>query len=166
MGNPISEHCVTILNQVLFEKDLQILDEQLKDLIEENHSLGRPKEGFLLGGAFHTQTAPKLLRGIEKKLIHPSLLPKGREYINACNRLQTERQRLNQGLTLLLQSCRTMQDVRDALPDTVVSLLPEVSKLSRFRGEAWAFQDRPLQLHQHKEIQALLDFYVANRILY
>ncbi len=156
---------VGLLSTLLFEKDQRRLTESLQSLIEQNYALGNPREGFLLSGAFHSLLTPRQLFAAPKKILHTKLIHEGREYIEDVKRCAAERSRLEQGLSLLLQPCYSDQDIRDALPDTVVFLCPELSRYPRTREEGWTFENRPLQLHQHQEIKTLLEFYVANRIL-
>lgn len=77
-----------------------------------------------------------------------------------------EKTRLYNGLAVLVLRCSTLQDLRDALPDSVVSLFPELASLSRFREPGWPFEDKPLQAHDYRATEELLGFYVTNRLLY
>jgi hypothetical protein len=150
----------------LFQRDKRRLNMHLEELIEANHQAGGPPHGFLFGGQFHTNLPLHQQRQAEKKLLAPALHVSGRAYMKDISQTNAEKGRLTQGLSILLAPCQGLQDIRDALPDVVVSLFPELSSLSRMREEGWPFRDKPLQMHAFKQTAEILGFYVANRLLY
>ena len=151
----------------LFEKDIRRLEQWATRLIEENHRLGGPVYGFLYKGEFVT-TLPKNQRPkADKKSLHPDLRAEADDFFAERKQMENERQRLTQGLQQFLRDCRTNQDVRDALPDTASMVLPgEIANLKRTRPTAYAYQNKPLHLHNFELISGILDFYAANQLIY
>lgn len=151
----------------LFEKDVTRLHDVKTNLIEENFSLGNPKDGFLFSGQFWSNLPHKQRKNAEKKLLHFDLHPAGREFVDELERTKQEQERLYHGLHLVVRDCQNAQDLRDALPDVVAHTLPdEARSLSRTRDPAWTLQGKPLQLSQYQKTEELLGFYIANGILY
>lgn len=110
---------------------------------------------------------PKNLQPLlQKKVLHPDLYASGMEYVQDEKQTAQEFQQLWWRLSLLLKDSKSIQDIRDALPDTIVALFPELSALPRQRKEAWSFEDKPLQMVSYPKLAELLDFYVANRLIY
>lgn len=105
-------------------------------------------------------------RQAEKKLLDPSLHPAGRVYMKDLKQTDQEKLRLTQGVSVLLAPCQGLQDVRDALPESVVGLFPQLGSMSRMRDPGWPFKDKPLQMHAFEKTAEILGFYVANRLLY
>jgi hypothetical protein len=138
----------------------------LTELIEANHDAGGPSHGFLFGGQFHTFLEHRDRPTAEKKLLAIALHARGRDYLKDVAMTAKEKTRLTQGVSQLLQSCRSLQDIRDALPDVVVALFSELTQLTRTRPEAWPFEGKPFQMHSYKQTADLLSFYVSNRLLY
>lgn len=151
---------------VLLKKDHDRLDHILKGFIEENYSLGGIKEGFLLEGKFHTLLPPKQQFAVEKRMLHPRLHAEVREYLAECRLILTEAKTIQQGLSLLVKPCKSPQDLRDALPEDIVDLIPDLRRLTRQRPEAWCLEGSEFQKHQYSAVKDKLMFYITNQMLY
>lgn len=150
----------------LRERDDRQLTLELQELIEANHALGRPKHGFLYGGAFRSMLPSRAQAGAEKKQIHPSLIPAAKDYVDRSAQINKDMVRITNGLSLVMRPCKDWQDVRDAVPDALKQVIPEMAHLSRLKEEAWALRDQPLLKHQYELTAELLLFYFTNRLLY
>ena len=150
----------------LFAKDSQVLRRDLEELIDANHQAGNPKEGFLLNGEFHTLMNSKSIPLENKRQIHVSLYGQTMAYIRQRDTCNKEKSRMTFGLVVLLTDCKTWQDIRDALPEILVKMVPGLTELKRTRQEAWTLEFKPLQQHQYQEIRDLIDFYFTNKLLY
>lgn len=151
---------------ILFYKDTIRLEAQLNALIEENHALGEPRHGFLFEGKFWTNLPKNQRKLAEKRLLHSSLHGSAQQYFKELHQVEAEKHRLTQGLHLLLRDCHTMQDVRDALPDLALIIVPEFARFKRQREEAWPLQSKPMHFQTHKMISDIFGFYATNQILY
>lgn len=149
----------------LFEKDYDRLNERIGSLIEENFRLRGSQHGYLYFGEFWTLLPIAQRKGVEKRILHPSLQPQGKEIYDERKLIQGEQQRLTQGLSMLLRDCHNEQDVRDALPDTATLLLPNLASLPRTRPDGWPYGGKALHQHTHELIVGIFDFYAANQIL-
>jgi hypothetical protein len=150
----------------LFYKDKVRLETQLTALIDENHAMGEPRHGFLFEGQFWTNLPKNQRKLAEKRLLHASLHDSAQRYFTELHQVEAEKERLTQGLHLLLRDCHTMQDVRDALPDLALMIVPEFARFKRQREEAWPLQNKPLHFQTSKMISDIFGFYATNQILY
>jgi len=150
----------------LLKKDHARLDRILEGFLEQNHTLGGIKEGFLLEGKFHTLLPPRQQFAIEKRMLHPRLHGEVREYIAERRLIEVEGKTIQQGLSLLVKPCKTTQDLRDALPEDIVDLVPQFKSLSRQRPEAWCLEGSEFQKHQYSAVKDKLMFYITNQMLY
>jgi hypothetical protein len=147
--------------------DVDRVNETLNGLIEENFKLGNPMEGFLFRGKFWTTLPKKEQNKAPKRMLHPDLHESAIAVINEFRAIEREAQILLQGLRTLFADCQSSQDIRDALPDSVVLAIPEFFEgLSRTRPEGWPYLNKPLQMEQYKYLTEKLSFYVVNRMLY
>jgi hypothetical protein len=135
------------------------------DLIERNHALGNPANGFLLGGAYHTDLVGSQAKSAPKHQIHNTLKSEGMAYLASRTEIQNDAQRITQALSLLLGSCKSYQDVRDALPDMLRDTLTDTASLDRFKEPYWTLQNSALQLHQYHIAEPLMLQYYTHRIL-
>lgn len=150
----------------LMAKDKVRTDRILENFILENHKLGGPKEGFLLEGRFLTLLPSRDQLAAEKRMLHPHLHGEVREYLNELKLIENEASTIKHGLSLLLKPCKTWQDFRDALPEDIVDLVPEIKRLSRQRPEAWCLDEGSFQKHQYSMVKEKMMFYITNQMLY
>lgn len=59
--------------------------------------------------------------------------------------------------------CTSLQDVRDVLPDMVVSFIPELNQFPRTREEMWTVKDDQRLMRQYKEVRERIELYVKLR---
>lgn len=150
----------------LLAKDHSKLRNMLEELIERNYALGGPKEGFLMEGQFLTALPPKQQFLAQKSMPHPSLHSEVREYLAECRILDSEAKVIQQGLSLLTSHCKTSQDLRDALPEDIVELSPNLRNMTRYRPEAWCLEGKEFHMHQYTLAKEKMMFYITNQMLY
>lgn len=134
-------------------------------LIGMNADLGNPPYGFVLGSAFITNLPRNMYKNVTKKPVHDSLLVPALNFLERRKQLDKDQRMLSQGLLSLLKPCKTLQDVRDALPNTLKQYLPEIQSLPRTREEAWTMQSCPMLKRQWNKTEDLITLYLASRML-
>jgi hypothetical protein len=60
----------------------------------------------------------------------------------------------------LISPCTSLQDVRDALPDFVAELVPELSVLPRTQPEAFTLSE-PRVVRQYQKLREKMEFYAT-----
>ncbi len=157
---------IRFLTDKLAAKDYTRLNGVLQNLIEENQALGGPNVGFLFHGEFHSNLPIRQRAAAPKQHIHASLMPAASQYVLEKRQLATDLKRIGHGLSIVLMPCKTTQDVRDALPDLVKDMVPDLKDLSRTRPEAFTIAGETFKMVDYKVTEDLIAFYVANQILY
>lgn len=159
-------HVVNMVNS-LFDGENKRLVEQMTDIIEENHKLGNPKDGFLFHGEFCTTLPRKQQAQADKKLLHSELHDQARSFFVEKSTVQKEMQRVHQGLTVILVDCHDDQDIRDMLPDLAIPMLPSsIAALPRTREPGYAVKSHPIKYSDFQHVCDLIGFYVANKLFY
>jgi hypothetical protein len=159
-------HLIEYIITTLLKKDYTRLDLILEGFLEQNYMLGGIKEGFLLEGKFHTLLPSKQQFVIEKRMLHPRLHGEVREYLAERRLIEVEAKTIQQGLSLLVKPCKSTQDLRDALPEDIVDLVPQFRSMTRQRPEAWCLEGSEFQKHQYGTVKEKLMFYITNQMLY
>lgn len=148
------------------EADALMFNREIETIIQQNAELSNNREGFLFGGHFYSLLSIKEQRTAKKLPLHPSLHELGEALAKSIDEFQRDKTKLRQSLSVVLRGCSNQQDVRDALPNAVRMILPELGSLQRTRPVAWTLQDKPMLLSQFEKTEQLLQYYLSSRILY
>lgn len=79
--------------------------------------------------------------------------------------LQMNHQKIRQGIGMLLRPCKTRQDIRDVLPDTLVNLT-DLKQLTRTREEAYSIAGSGMLKQQYDKTMELVFMYLGTKLLY
>jgi len=161
-----------MVNDIVAAMVAEIMKDEVTKLHNEMHSLcemqaavvGPRETVFLLKGEIISVFEQDVKRN-QVKPLHDSLMDMGVTYMRNRDKTNIDIKRITQGLTLLLRDCKTMQGVRDAIPNFLVSMTPGAGKYKRTREEAWTLRDRPMQLVQYEITVDLISKYLANRFI-
>ena len=153
----------------LFEPDARRLKTLIGRLVQQNNeATGIQADGLLYQGTWYpnpeTGSTPKSPR----ILIHDSVIPDMDVYARQELALYNERMRLKQGLHQVLKPCENTQDIRDALPESLMNLpyLAEVSRLPRTRPEGYTLAHSERGQRQFNEIIDRLKYYSVAGLFY
>lgn len=162
LQNEVIEQIISSIGKA----DAEMIESKIDDLIKQNAEITQNRDGFLYGGTFFSNLPPKETRNIVKYRLDESLFDQGDELVKMCREFSNDTTRLKQGLNVLLRDCTNHQDIRDALPNAVRSVVPELASLERTRPVAYTLQDKPLMLDQWPQTEDLLIYYLSSRMLY
>ena len=112
----------------------------VEDITEKNFVFTQNREGFIFGQTFYTSLPSKSIRTATKVPLDSSLYEDALSLVEASRELSQDTQRLRQGLTVVLRDYMNLQDVRDALPNFVRMVLPQLNHLDRTRKVAYTLQ--------------------------
>ena len=140
------EWATTIATDLL-AYDRSRLKERHDQLILDHQKKTGETTGFLAGGKFFTHLKPSTAFHVKKSPVHPDLRDDALDWLSDNKQCDKEEQQIRTGVYQLLQHCKDLQDVRDALPEAVVKSYPELSTLSRTRAEAWPLKHSPILMH-------------------
>jgi hypothetical protein len=160
----IHDFAQTLCTELTFP-EVKGIEREQDMLLGMNADLGNPPHGFILGGSFITNLPTNMHKNLTKKPVHNSLLIPALNFLERRKQLDKDQRMLSQGLLSLLKPCKTLQDVRDALPNTLKQFLPEIQPLPRTREEAWTMQSSPMLKRQWEKTEDLITLFLANRML-
>lgn len=153
------------ISNYLFSKDQDRLKKQMVQLVKRNHECGGSPDGFIFDGFYYSNLDPRLRKKGQKGSLDPSLYETVRAYKNELVRIKRDQELVNQGLSLVLLNCKTWQDVRDALPDEMAELVPELKSYSRTREEAFTILNNERAMRQYLELRPLMIIYLMARLV-
>lgn len=163
----IESHRVLLnrLIEKIFEAETNRHKTELTLLTEENDkTLGSRNDGFNYLGVNY---------GRENAIIRfaPNLNPKFNAEMHKLLVFQKlvllDKQLISQMLSKLIQPCSSMSDIRDTLPECVVTLDPWLSKTyTRLREPACSIQDNERDLKQYYKCLPKIETYCAMRLIY
>ena len=157
---------IEVILESLFGNEDRRLDRLVEILNRENDKkLGHPATGFLvMGRYFKPKEAPA---SRDREMLHLDLLDQGLAFLADMDRVSADRQRVKQTLYLMLRFCRTEQDIRDALPDCLQTMVGQtIRNLPRTRPEGYTIIDNERAYRQFLEIKETIEFYSVSGLLY
>ena len=156
----------TTIAHLLFEKEEQSLLRREMELVDKNASLGGSPDGFRHMGRIYSHLMGRARAMGQYK---PIVLP----LVNEISALGTERkileadqERITQALVLVLRGTSTWQDIRDALPNSLKDLIPEIKDRDRTRPVAYTLEQNSRSYNQFMKLSDKIDYYVAMRLLH
>lgn len=158
------------LLETLFEAEDRRLNKILIQLNQDNKKLRDSKvDGFLYLGL------PYLPKGIStvitgrtqcKQALHAGLVEAMERYLEDRLVVKEDRGFIQQTLFQMTRPCKSVQDLRDTLPECLVNLRQDLARYPRTRNVAWTIQDNPRALRQYEKILPRIEFYSATRLIY
>jgi len=161
---------IKVLTDKLFEPEMRRLNQVIQGLNVQNKRLKDAKiDGFLFQGTYFLPTgisATVAAQTQAKVGLHPTLYPAMKAFLQDRTIVENERKYISQTILHLLSSCKTRQEIRNALPECLVMCLPELKVHARTNSEAYTIQSDPRALHQYEEILPKMELYAAGALFY
>lgn len=155
---------VPMINEILLE-EWNRLQKRLKDITTENQALGGTMNAFRYDGRLRGVVPLASLRGMKVKDLHPSLCDTFQYYLENVEQLQSDMAKIRCGLSVALVRCKTKQNVRDMLPDAVVTHIADLRGIDRMNPEGFLLQDTPVLQEQFSETVNLILDYMTRKLL-
>lgn len=80
--------------------------------------------------------------------------------------VDNDRAMVRQALVMLIEPCRTAQEVRDALPDCIAETMPQLQGLERRYQPLWTIATNPRAQRQIAKIMPKLELYSVARMIF
>lgn len=156
------------LTKAIFSSEVARLTKREMELVRENARLPKSApDGFFYRGQLYSDLDPKLRAKGTRGNLHPSLHPQMDAHLKDKGVVDFDRQRVKQALAIILRDCKTHQDFRDALPNSLKDFMGrEVGSLPRTRPEAYTVQENPRAYRQYMQLREKLEFYNVAKLLY
>jgi hypothetical protein len=163
--NPIQE-LINGLLEDLFSHETKSLSDLLQKIVIENQSLGGTMNVFLFESLHYSHLPPHLVKDVRGvRELHRDLHPKMQRYLLRLSKITRDKRFVTNAFSPLTQKCHSLQDMRDALPEVLISRVPTFSNLDRMRDEGWVIEDNPLLFKQFQEAVDIVLTYQANRLI-
>jgi len=157
---------VESLLSLLTQYEKKRIRENVDKLIDANQALTGNNLGFYYAGErFYDSRAP-YLAGNSFPDIHPSLERQAEILFEDKQKLEQDSHKIKQSLTVVFRKCRSQQDVRDVLPDTVVNALSLFRGMKRTRPEGFILEDGSYLKKQYERAMQIAEYYIINRLIY
>jgi hypothetical protein len=130
------------------------------------------RAGFYYNGIWYTNVTGLNQSRVEKGFLHFSLNDEMEGFLKDKDEVSLDQDIIRQFLYNLLRHVWDWQDIRDALPDCLSSLVPETQRLSRTRPVGWTLdllaidKVRDSARRQFEKLLPKIEFYMATRLIY
>lgn len=160
-AHKIIDHVV----KVLFAADSRRLTAWIDRLCDRNQEVTRrPTQGFLYGGELYRRST--IVGDIaERRCIDPVLFVEIDEYLADKKKLERDKQQIRQGMMMVMEPCKTLEEIRDALPECLVDCIPELKAIERDKPAAYTLQDER-SIRQFNKILPLMQIYSTARLVF
>ncbi len=148
----------------LFYAEHKRLKNQLSQLVKENTLAGGSSDGFYFRGIFYSDLSN--YKALVKTTIALSVIPQAEVHYGDEKKISIDKTRIRQALALVLSNCYTHQDIRDAIPNSLASMIDDLKNLPRLNEEAFTLKNDPRMYNQYMKVKPLIEFYVTARLLY
>jgi len=157
---------ITTILDALFEREKANFHNRTKALIPKHQAKGGSKDGFKFMGVIYTDLMGSARPRGTYDPLHTSLVPEIESLLSAYETAQNDQGWIKQALVLVLTGTRSAQDRRDALPNCLQGIVPDLVGLQRTREEAYTLANDPRGLSQYMRLRDKIEFYAAARLLY
>jgi hypothetical protein len=163
--NPYTEYTGLFVYEVT-HREARRITEMLHSLLTQNKALGGSDYHFEYRGKNYSPYAASVYPTVKVDPIHPSLEEEAEHVALLHDKLNKDEHYLAQHLKVLLLKCRSMQDVRDVLPDILTQPYAGFADRPRTRPEGFLVAQNALLTAQFKTFQDIVRYYISNRLIY
>lgn len=149
----------------LFEPEARRIQSRVNELDRMNGEIRKERAyGFVWQGqTFRAVGAPHQIRrypGLDWRLRE-----EGNSLIADQRAVEDDMHDIKQMMFLLLKGCENLQDMRDALPESLVELSSDLMAFSRTREPGYTLTDER-HIRQFKALLGKMEFYSVAKLLY
>lgn len=159
------------IDETLFVAEERRLKAAIDTLVVANNEVhGQALMGFFYNGDYyiHSKCLPGIAaaHGIMKPTLHMTLNDQMQAHLKDRVAVKLDRDQIRQILYKLLDVCLHTEHVRDALPECLVSLVPDLARMPRkFPQERYLANDARLK-RQLLMLLPKMELYAVSRFLY
>lgn len=154
----------------LFAADDRRLNGQLIELKDRHKEMtGSQLDGFLFRGKRLVPRQETLTMAGPRVIfppVHKNLIPEVDLYLKDVQETEKEKAEIRQVLSILLRGTKTLQHMRDALPDCVIQFVPVLKPIHRFDEAAWTIKNNPAYMRQYTRVLPMIEAYAVANMLY
>lgn len=150
----------------IFQPEREQMQRTLEGLVRENQSRGGTMNAFRYEGLLYSVIPLKHVIHDRPRDLDPTLEKSFLRYQKRMDRFERDFKKIRQAISMVVSKCRSQQQLRDALPDSITHLVPGLKDLPRHDIEGCVLKDKP---HLHRQFTEAMDIaldYIANRLIY
>lgn len=168
-----SHEWIKAIIERLFQPEDRRINMMIEELNNRNSAIkGKQLFGFRhLGDVYIPESCRQQVAALRKQQVLPSLafelMNEASDVLVDVKKVNLDKDQIKQILFKLLYSATTLQDIRDALPECLVPLVPEIAKLSRYNDDpTWFIRNDHRALRQYEKILPKIELYAMTRMIY
>lgn len=157
----------------LFEPEERRVQRIVDELFLANKAIKGQDQiyGFMHMGKRYLPTQFQAMKPAMHKHLMPSLAFELLEQANAfqadVNKIEADKAQIRQAIVLLIEQTNGAQELRDALPDCIVNLFPQLASIKRmFQDFAWLIRSNPYAIASVEKALPKMEFYAATHLIY
>ena len=162
---------------ILFEPEARRIDKLVSRLNELNHrAKGKPCYGFMHMGEVYVPSehidsfrAVHGRRGASQAVptLAITLMDEARDFLAEVNKVKSDKDLIRQVLFKLIFQAGSKQEIRDALPECIVQLLPELKNYNRQQNDpAYLIRSDWRAVRDYEKALPKIELYAMTRLLY
>ena len=136
------------------------------ELLKEQQEYYPKDLGFLVSGAYYSGPNP-YVNNAPRHALYKNIADKGYRLSESYQRLASDRKDFIQAFSVLFRECKSLQDTRDAIPESLLIVCSEpFQKLKRKQQEGWTIQNTDVGVIKYEKLKNKIYSYLANRMLF
>lgn len=164
---PSNHELIEAIMETLLGAEYRRFSNWIDQLCKRNQEArGDAGTGFLYEGRYYKPSNVIVQPDVKKNPLHISLHAEMDVLIRDRAAIDIDQHLIKQSLFGLLYPCKTGQELRDALPDMLLPLIPFIQHHRRTDDEAWSIRDNPRAVRQYARVLPRIEMYVAARMIY
>jgi hypothetical protein len=158
---------VKLLKERLFSREQKRIQDWIDRLAKQNQQILQLSEplGFLYNGAYFKPSWLGL-GNWPKKPLHESLHGEMEDFLRDLGTLNDDSSFISQSIFMLISSCVSTQDARDALPDCLVQLVPDWKALPRTREAGYTIKANRRAWRDYQRVLPRMEVYSVAQLIY
>jgi hypothetical protein len=163
--NPVTALIQPVI-QSLLSSERETINKRINAILTENKALGGTHGAYTFEGKFYSISPRRAFKGIVVRSVATALEKRAKSIVNQIDELKVSEQRLTHSFAVIARLCKNAQDLRDALPDTLVSEIPFLKHMDRIRSEGEILADRPAILQQYQRAVDIALQIIGKRLIH
>lgn len=148
-SNPVSALIQPVVKYLL-SAEREAIKKRIEDICIENYAKRGTYGAYMFEGKFYSIYRLFDYKKVTVRAVHASLEERAKSVFTRTNELKVNEQRLTHSFAVIRRICKNAQDLRDALPDTLVSDVPLLNHMNRVRSEDELLDERPAISQQYQ----------------
>lgn len=157
----------------LFEPEERRIQGIVDELFLANKAIKKQDQiyGFMHMGKRYLPTQFLAVKSAMHKQLLPSLAFELLEQANAfqadVSKVEADKAQIRQAIVLLIEQTNGGQELRDALPDCIVNLFPQLAQIRRLIQDfTWLIRSNPYAIASVEKALPKMEFYAATHLIY